>query len=113
MPKESYVAFFLISVAILASLQLFVYSELRRYIRFYFTEKAGKLLPRFRWLFILMNIPIVVIYFRRQLAADLPTVTNIILYPYTIWVFLLVFWTLILIPIVVVRILRTNVFKHG
>ncbi len=89
-------------------LQYFVFRQLRRYIRTYFPDKAAKWLPAAKWVFIIMNIPVVLMYFRRQLAAELPTVTNIILYPYTVWVFLLISWTLILIPVVAVRVLRTK-----
>jgi hypothetical protein len=110
-PKESYILFFLVSTAILAVVQFFVFSELKRYLRTTEPLKAPKLLRIFRWMFIVMNIPVVFVYFRRQIAPDLPTVTNFLLYPYTVWVFLLIIWTLILIPIVVVRILRTTVFK--
>ena len=98
-------------MAFFGLLQYFVFSQLRRYVRTYFPDKAKRLMLRFGWLFVVMNIPIIFMYFRRQIAADMPTVTNIILYPYTVWVFLLIFWTLVLIPIVVVRVLRTSVFK--
>jgi len=111
MPKGSYVAFFILSVAILASLQLFVFSQLRRYLRMNFPQKAAKLIQSFRWVFIVLNIPVILLFFRREIAAEWPTVTNIILYPYTVWVFLLIFWTVILIPIVVMRILRSSVSK--
>ena len=97
----------------MAALQYFVYRQLRRYIRLNFPEKAAKWIAISKWVFLIMNIPVALVYFRRQIAPDATTVTNIILYPYTVWVFLLIFWTIILIPIVAVRILRTNVFKKA
>lgn len=111
MPKGSYIAFFFFSVVMMAALQFFVYSELRRYIRTSFPESAAKLMRRLRWVFYIMNIPVILLFFRRELAAEWPVVTNVILYPYTVWVFLLLFWTVILIPIVAVRVMRLGVTK--
>ena len=93
-------------------LQYFVFRQLRRYIRTYFPDRATKLMKAAKWVFIIMNIPVVLMYFRREIAAGLPTVTNIVLYPYTVWVFLLIFWTLILIPVVVIRILRSGLSRN-
>lgn len=97
---------FLMTVAVLGAIQYFVFSQLRRYVRSHFAHKADILIRRFKWLFLLMNIPILFIYFRREIASDLPLVTNIVLYPYTIWVFLLMCWTVILIPIVLARMTK-------
>lgn len=94
--------------AILAGIQFFVYTELRRYLRQHFAAAAAKWVPRFRWVFILMNIPIVFMFFRRQFAGEWQTVTNIVLYPFTVWVFLMMFWAMILAVVMLVRVLRPN-----
>ena len=70
MPKGSYVLFFLLTTAIFAAMQYFVFVELRRYIRTSFPLKAADLMRRFKWVFLVMNIPIILMYFRRQLVAD-------------------------------------------
>lgn len=111
-PKGSYILFFLLTTGVFAVLQYFVFRQLRRYIRTYFADKAAKWMTSFKWVFIIMNIPVVLMYFRRELAAEFPLVTNIILYPYTVWIFLLIFWTLVLIPIVGTRVVRTKFLSN-
>lgn len=108
--KETYLVAFLATSAILGGIQFFVFAELRRYIRQYFAEKAPKWVPRFRWLFIVMNFPIAFIFFRRQIVGEWAALTNIILYPFTIWVFLMLFWAMILAVSMLVRVLRS--FNH-
>ena len=97
---------FLATTAILSGIQYFVFSELRRYLRAYFPQKAQKYVPRFRWFFILMNIPIVFLFFRRVITPDLASLANVAIYPFTVWVFLMLLWAVILFGVVLVRVIR-------
>jgi hypothetical protein len=85
--------------------QMFVYFQLRRIIRRDFRKIAKKVIPILRWLFIVMNLPLLFLFFRREIKVDISTLTNIILYPFTVWEFLMILWALILLPVTFIRIL--------
>ncbi len=106
--KASYLLFFLATSFVLILAQIFVYFQLRRFIRFHFSQKAKRVIPLIRGFFIIMNLPIVFLFFRRQIKADIPILTNIILYPFTVWEFLILMWTIILIPVVIYRFIRNR-----
>lgn len=113
--KESYLVFFLVISGILFLLQWFVYTRLRRIVKRDFPDRADTILRVARWVFVIMNIPVAFLFFRRSLNAELPVLTNIMLVPYTIWQGLMLVWALILIPISVLeagkKLLR-NLVKH-
>lgn len=88
--------------------QIFVYFQLRRFVRLHFPDRAKRVVPVIRWFFILMNLPILFLFFRRNIQADIPILTNIILYPFTIWEFLILMWTIILLPVVIFRFIRNR-----
>ena len=104
--KASYLFFFIGTSVVLISAQAFVFFQLRRLIRRDFPHRAKKAVPVIRWIFIAMNLPILFLFFRRNIQADVSLLTNIMLYPFTIWQFLILLWTLVLLPVVIIRVLR-------
>ncbi|MBS1903649.1 MAG: hypothetical protein JSS75_08105 [Bacteroidetes bacterium] len=99
--KESYLAYFLAISAILFLLQWFVYRQLKKVVVRDFPDRSALIVRIARITFFVMNIPVAFLFFRRQINAQLPVLTNILLVPYTIWQGLMIVWTLILVPIVV------------
>ena len=108
--KASYLFFFIGTAIVLISAQTFVYFQLRRLVRKDFPHRAKKAVPIIRWIFIVMNLPILFLFFRRNIPFDVSLLTNILLYPFTIWQFLILLWTLVLLPVVMIRLLRRK--KH-
>jgi len=106
--KQIYLYFFLGTAFVLVLSELFVYFQLRRVLRRDFPERSKRAVPIIRWIFIAMNIPIAFLFFRRDIKADIPTLTIIMLYPFTIWQFLILLWTIILIPVTVCRLIRNR-----
>jgi hypothetical protein len=106
--KQVYLYFFLGTTLVLVISELFVYFQLRRILRRDFPERAKKTVPVIRWTFILMNIPVIFLFFRRDIKADVPALTKILLYPFTVWQFLILLWTVILIPVTLIRIVRNK-----
>ena len=99
--KESYLVFFLVTSGLLILLQWFVYRRFSRIIRRDFPDRAEQFLRVTKWVFVVMNIPIAFLFFRRQIHAELPVLTNVLLVPFTIWQGLIIVWTLVLFPLVV------------
>lgn len=58
-----------------------------------------------------MNLPLVFLFFRRDIHVDIPTLTNIMLYPFTVWEFLMLMWAFILIPVVLIRFVRKKLLS--
>ncbi len=106
--KSTYFIFFIGTSLVLFAAQIFVYFQLRRFLRLDFPKFAAKGLPYIKWFFVAMNFPIPFLLFRRDLHLDIPMVTNILLYPFTIWEFLILMWTVILIPVVIIRFIRSR-----
>ncbi|MFI5264538.1 MAG: hypothetical protein ACHQM6_08490 [Candidatus Kapaibacterium sp.] len=111
--KGSYLLFFLGTSLVLIAAQLFVYFQLRRLIRKDFPRRAKRVIPLLRWIFLAMNLPLVFLFFRRDIHADIPTLTNILLYPFTVWEFLMLLWAAILIPVVIIRLLKNRLFRNN
>ena len=111
--KGSYLLFFFGISLVLIGAQIFVYFQLRRLIRRDFPHRARRVVPILRWIFIAMNLPLAFLFFRRNIRADIPTLTNILLYPFTVWEFLMLLWAFILIPVVLTRILRKKLFRNN
>ncbi|MFI5264678.1 MAG: hypothetical protein ACHQM6_09195 [Candidatus Kapaibacterium sp.] len=109
--KGSYLLFFLGTSLVLIAAQAFVYFQFRRLIRKDFPQYARRTVPIIRWIFLLMNLPLVFLFFRRDIHADIPTLTNIMLYPFTVWEFLMLMWAGILIPVVILRFIRKRLLS--
>ncbi len=97
--KESYLIFFLAISALLIAMQVFVYFNLARLIRRDFPLRAAKVLRIVKWGFVVMNLPIIFLFLRRQIHYELALLTKLILFPFTVWQALIIVWTLILIPV--------------
>ena len=110
--KESYVIMFLAVAAITFGVQYFVFRQLRRVIRRDFPAKAERWTRIAKWVFILMNIPVAYLFFRKPLNIDIAAVTQVMLYPYTIWQFLMLMWLMILLPVTAYRLIKTKVFAR-
>src|ERR1043166_6693280 len=106
--KSSYLLFFLATSLVLILAQMFVYFQLRRILRRDFSERAKKAVPIIRWIFIAMNLPLLFLFFRRNITADIPTLTNMMLYPFTIWEFLMLMWAIILLPVTIYRLIASR-----
>jgi hypothetical protein len=111
--KGSYLFFFLGTSLVLIAAQIFVYLQLRRLLRKDFPDRAKRMIPIIRWIFIAMNLPLAFLFFRRDIHADIPTLTKIMLYPFTVWEFLMLLWAGILIPVVIIRFLRNRLFRNN
>jgi hypothetical protein len=111
--KGSYFFFFLSTAFVSFGMQYFVYRQLRRFVRKDFPAKAAAWLKSAKWIFILMNIPIVFLLFRRQIPFDATTLSGILLYPFTIWIFLILMWAVILAPVAITRMVRGWMHPHG
>ena len=107
--KESYLVFFLVIAGLLVLLQWFIYHRFAKIVRRDFPDRAERFLKVSRWIFFAMNLPIVFLFFRRQIHAELPTLTNIILIPFTVWQGLIVVWTLVLFPIAAYEFMRNRI----
>lgn len=107
--KASYLFFFIGTAIVLISAQTFVFFQLRRLVRRDFPQRAKKAVPLIRWIFIVMNLPLLFLFFRRQIPFDVSLLTNVMLYPFTVWQFLILLWTLVLLPVVIVRLFRQKV----
>lgn len=107
--KETYLITFLVVASLTFGMQYFVFRQLRRLIRRDFPEKVAKWIPRIKWTFVLMNIPVAYLFFRRPLNFDVAVITQVMLYPYTIWQFLMMMWLVILTPVVLVRMVKNKI----
>jgi len=101
--KASYLFFFLATSLVLIGAQVFVYFQLRRILRRDFPVWARKNMTVIRWIFISMNLPLLFLFFLRNLKFDTSLLSQILLYPFTLWQFLILLWTLILIPFALIR----------
>lgn len=89
-------------------MQYFVFRQLRRLIKRDFPLRAAEWIPRIKWVFIVMNIPVAYLLFRHPLNFDIDIVTQVMLYPYTIWQFLMMMWLVILTPVVIIRMIKNK-----
>ncbi|HYM19382.1 MAG TPA: hypothetical protein VEW28_00085 [Candidatus Kapabacteria bacterium] len=104
--KETYLIYFFVISGLLLLLQWFIYHRLAKIIRRDFPERARRVLRIIRLFFFLMNIPLLFLFFRRQIHAELPMLTNILFLPFTVWQGLIIIWTAILIPVVVYEFIQ-------
>jgi hypothetical protein len=111
--KGSYLLFFFGTSLVLVAAQLFVYFQLRRLLRKDFPDRTGRITAIIRWIFISMNLPLLFLFFRKYIHADVSILTNILLYPFTVWEFLMLLWAFILIPVVIVRFLRRRLVRNN
>ncbi|HET9135459.1 MAG TPA: hypothetical protein VFO76_02385 [Candidatus Kapabacteria bacterium] len=107
--KETYFIFFIVISSLLVLMQMFVYFWLRRILRRDFPVRSKKWLPRIKWTFIVLNIPIALIFFWRQINLPMTTVSKLVFYPFTVWEAIIIVWTVILIPITLFVFLRWTV----
>lgn len=107
--KETYFIFFIVISLMLVGMQMFVYFWLRTLLRHDFPIRSKKWMPRIKWTFIAMNIPIVFMFFRRQIHVELSTLSKIVFYPFTIWEAIIIVWTVILIPVSLYVLLKSSV----
>ena len=104
--KGTYFIAFLVVMLVSTSLHYFVWRQLRRLLRKDFGEKARIPMRFATALFLLMEIPFFFLMFRRQITVDIPTISQLILYPFTAWQILMLLWAVILVPQVIYRGLR-------
>jgi len=104
--KETYFIFFIVISSLLVLMQMFVYFWLRRILRRDFPIRSQKWIPRIKWTFIVMNLPIALIFFWRQIKVEMNTLSKFVFYPFTVWEAIIIVWTVILIPVTLYVILK-------
>ena len=112
MPSKStyLIAFFSVAV-VSGALHYYVYRNYKRVLFRDFSVRGTKLLRWVRVLFFVMEIPFVLMFFRKQITVDVSLATILILFPFTIWQFLMFVWGIVLLPQSLFRILRTGFRK--
>ena len=93
--KESYITYFIVISTILIVIQYIVYRRFTRILRRDFPKRARLLVPITRAIFLVMNLPLVLLFFRK-LTAFMTPVTNALLVPFTVWQGLMIVWMLVL-----------------
>jgi hypothetical protein len=104
--KETYFIFFIVISSLLVLMEMFVYFWLRRILQRDFPIRSQKWIPRIKWTFIALNLPIALIFFWRQIQLPMTTVSKLVFYPFTVWEAIIIVWTVILIPITLFVFLR-------
>ena len=52
-----------------------------------------------------MNLPLLFLFFRREFHGELVVLTDVLLYPFSVWEITMLFWAIILIPVTIVRLM--------
>jgi hypothetical protein len=91
------IAFFgvlLISVA----LHRYVYKNLKRVLLRDYPKMGVQLAKWTLVLFIVMDSPFLFLFLKSRIHEDLNTLTRILLYPFSVWQAVMIFWALLLAP---------------
>jgi hypothetical protein len=107
----TYLIAFLSVAVVSGALHYYVYRNYKRVLLRDFPVRGPKLLRWVRVLFFVMEIPFVLMFFRKQIPGDVSLATILILFPFTIWQFLMFVWGMVLLPQTLFRILRKGFRK--
>lgn len=98
---------FLTIASLLVSSHVFVFRQLRSLILRDFPARAATLLRIAKAVFIYFDLPFLYLFFFKSLTssdgADLSLITTFLIYPFAVWQFLMIVWTVILLPAVLFR----------
>src|ERR1051325_1923526 len=92
--KSAYLIFFISTSLVIILVQVFVYFQFRRILRRDFPEWSKRKLPIIKLFFIAMNLPLLFLSLRTSLKFDTSILTTILLYPFTLWQFLMILWAI-------------------
>jgi hypothetical protein len=105
--KSTYLIAFLIVTTLSFALHSFVFMQLRRLLRRDFGKRSVRWIRISGAVFIGMDFLFVLLFFRKQIPWDIPGISQILLYPFTLWQFLMLAWGVVLIP----QVLARNIWK--
>jgi hypothetical protein len=101
--KSTYLIAFLVVTTLSFALHFFVFAQLKRLLRKDFGMRAKGWIRAAGVVFIGMDFLFVLLFFRKQIPWDIPGISQILLYPFTVWQFLMLVWGAVLIPQVLAR----------
>jgi hypothetical protein len=101
--KSAHLIAFLSIFALSAASHRFVYVHLKQLILRDFTRRAKAVRRSAATLFLLMELPFVYLFLSKWIAAGHDVTTRILIYPFTLWQGLMLFWTAILLVRLFVR----------
>lgn len=101
--RAAHLIAFLAIVAISVSAHIYVYRQFAKVVRHDFPRHKDRILRWARALFIYFELPFLYIFFGRQITFDASLLTTILVYPFAAWQVLMLVWTIILVPIGLLR----------
>ena len=91
------IAFFSVFL-VSAGLHRFVYANLKRVILRDYPTLGARLVRAAAILFIVMDSPFIFLYFRNRMHVPLDTISQMLLYPFSVWQAIMLLWVVLLIP---------------
>lgn len=95
----AFLSVFLVS----AGLHRFVYVNLKRVILRDYPRLGPRLARYAAALFVVMDTPFVFLFYRNRIRVDVNLLTQLIIYPFSIWQAIMLMWVMILLPFMVWR----------
>lgn len=94
--KSAHLIAFLTIFFVSAASHRFVFVHVRELIRKDFARRADALIRWTAGIFLVMDLPFAYLFFSRWMAAGHDYLTRALLYPFSLWQALMLFWTAIL-----------------
>ena len=94
--KSAHLIAFLTIFLVSAGSHRFVYVHLRGLIRKDFRQRAKGLVRLAACLFVIMDLPFLYLFLSKWIASGHDQLTRALLYPFSLWQSLMLFWTAIL-----------------
>jgi hypothetical protein len=107
--KSAHLIAFLVVFAISAASHRFVYVHVRALIRRDFSRWSRTVIRATAGLFILLDLPFIYLFLSKWLASGHDELTRALLYPFSLWQALMLFWTIILLA----RLFVTRTVRAG
>ena len=101
--KSAHLVAFLFVFLVSAGLHRFVYANLKRVILRDYPKLGSRIVRSFSVLFILMDSPFIFMFFRNRIKYDTTLLTQLLIYPFSVWQAIMIMWGAILIPFVIWR----------
>ena len=101
--KSAHLIAFLTIFVVSAASHRFVYVHAKALVQRDFRKRRQAILRGMAVLFVVMDLPFLYLFFSRWLAAGHDTLTRAVLYPFSLWQALMIFWTVILLVRLVMR----------
>jgi hypothetical protein len=94
--KSAHLIAFLTIFLVSAGSHRFVYVHLRELIRKDFRRRSTELVRLAAGVFVLMDLPFLYLFLSKWISAGHDQITRALLYPFSLWQALMLFWTAIL-----------------